>query len=113
MGATCLGLVYGQGLALLYALGLVQGLLMAASDLGMMMHLMSVMPESRTGMVMGLYSESENVGGVLANPSLGYVYEGSGADASILTVSAAMFLTAFISVLMVRDENGDSARATG
>lgn len=107
MGATYLGLVYGRGLALLYALGLIHGLLMAASDLGMMMHLMSVMPESRTGMVMGLYSESENVGGVLASPSLGYVYEGSGADASVLTVSAAMFLTAFLSLGMVRDETDD------
>ncbi len=106
-GATYLGLVYGQGLALLYAVGLVQGVFMAASDLGMMMHLMSVMPESRTGMVMGLYSESENVGGVLASPSLGYVYEGSGADASMLMVSVVMFLTALLSLMMVRDKSSD------
>ena len=113
MGATYLGLVYGQGLALLYTVGLIQGLLIAASDLGMTLHLMSVMPESRTGMVMGLYSESENVGGVLANPSLGYVYEGGGADASVLTVSAAMFLTAFLSLVMVKDEDADRKRAMG
>ena len=28
----------------------------------MMLHLMAFMPEGRTGVVMGLYSESENVG---------------------------------------------------
>ena len=106
MGATYLGLVYGHGLALLYVIGLVQGLFMAAADLGMMMHLMSVMPESRTGMVMGIYSESENVGGIMASPSLGYMYEGSGAEASVLTVSAVLFLTAFLSVIMVREKDG-------
>ena len=105
MGATYLGLVYGQGLALLYVVGVVQGLAMAAANLGMMMHLMSVMPEGRTGMVMGIYSESENVGGVVANPTLGYVYEGSGAEASALTVSAVLFLTAFLSVFMVKNRD--------
>jgi sugar phosphate permease len=64
------------------------------------------MPESRTGMVMGIYSESENVGGIMASPSLGYMYEGSGAEASVLTVSAVLFLTAFLSVLMVREKDG-------
>ena len=105
MGATYLGLVYGQGLALLYVVGLVQGLVMAAADLGMMIHLMSVMPEGRTGMVMGIYSESENVGGVVTSPSLGYVYEGAGAEASVLTVSAVLFLTAFLSVFMVKNRD--------
>jgi sugar phosphate permease len=57
-------------------------------------------------MVMGIYSESENVGGIVASPSLGYVYEGSGAEISVLTVSAVMFLTAFLSVVMVRDRDG-------
>jgi MFS family permease len=106
LGATYLGLVYGQGLALLYMVGLVQGLFMAAADLGMMMHLMSVMPDTRTGMVMGIYSESENVGGIVASPSLGYVYEGSGAEASVLMVSAVLFLTAFLSVIRVRERDG-------
>jgi len=105
MGATYLGLVYGQGLSMLYVVGLVQGLVMAAADLGMMIHLMSVMPEGRTGMVMGIYSESENVGGVVASPSLGYVYEGAGAEASVLTVSAVLFLTAFFSVFMVKNRD--------
>lgn len=34
MGATYLGRVYGRGVALLYAVGLVQSLFMAAADLG-------------------------------------------------------------------------------
>ena len=32
------------------------------SLINVMIHLMAVMPEGRTGVVMGLYSESENVG---------------------------------------------------
>lgn len=104
MAATYLGLAYGQGVALLYALGLAQGLFMAAADLGMMIHLMSIMPESRTSMVMGVYSESENVGGVLASSSLGYVYEVVGGDAPLYMVSAVLFFTALLSVKMLREK---------
>ena len=39
-------------------------------------------------------------------PYLGYVYEGRGAEASVLTVSAALLLTAFLSVIMVRERDG-------
>jgi hypothetical protein len=34
------------------------------------------------------------------------VYQGSGAEASVLTVSAVLFLTAFLSVIMVREKDG-------
>ena len=86
---------------------------MAAADLGMMIHLMAVMSEGRTGMVRGIYSESENVGGVLASSSLGVVYEVSGGDASLLTVSAACFLTVLISVVMLGKGKGDEGSAVG
>jgi hypothetical protein len=42
----------------------------------------------------------------VASPSLGYVYEGSGAEASVLMVSAVLFLTAFLSMIRVRERDG-------
>ena len=106
VGATYLGIIYGYGLTNLYVIGLVQGISMAAADLGMMMHLLSVMPKSRTGMVMGIYSESENIGGLLASPFLGYMYESSGAEASVLSLSVVLLLTAFLSIRMVGKRKG-------
>ncbi|MBN2335971.1 MFS transporter [Candidatus Bathyarchaeota archaeon] len=106
LGLSYLGLIYGEGLGLLYAVGAIQGLLIAAADMAMMMQVMAVMPEGRSGMAMGLYSESENLGGIVANPVLGYIYDGSGASASMLLLMTAMTVTAASSLLLIK-KKGD------
>jgi len=104
IGLTYAGLTVIDGVMSLYLLGAAQGIVLAAADMSMMIHLMTIMPEGRTGMVMGLYSESENAGGLVASPSLGYIYEGFGASSCVLTVAAVLLATAAGSVLLVRNE---------
>jgi len=74
---------------------------MAAANMSMMIHLMAIMPEGRTGMVMGLYSEAENVGGMIASPSLGYIYDGVGPAFTLQSVSAVLISTAAIALLLI------------
>ena len=104
LGLTYAGLTVIDGVVPLYLLGAAQGIVLAAADMSMMIHLMNIMPEGRTGMVMGLYSESENAGGLIVSPTLGYIYEGFGASSCVLTVAAVLLATAAGSVLLVRNE---------
>lgn len=101
-GLGYLGLLAIRGVFPLYMLGVFQGVFMAAANMGMMIHLMDVMPAGRTGMVMGLYSEAENVGGMIAAPSLGYVYDSVGSAYSVLYVVWALILNALLSALLIK-----------
>lgn len=100
-GASYLGLIYFSGPAILVVLGAFQGVFFAAADLSMMIHLMAVMPEGRTGVVMGLYSESENVGGMIAAPSLGMIYDSVGPQFSVLTVALVLMANATLSFALI------------
>ena len=105
LGLTYAGLTVIDGVVPLYFLGAAQGVVLAAADMSLMIHLMTIMPEGRTGMVMGLYSESENAGGLIASPSLGYIYEGFGANSSVLAVAVVLLATAAGSAFLVRNES--------
>jgi MFS family permease len=102
LGLSYLVMGYGSGDAILYALAGVQGILMAAANMSMMIHLMAIMPEGRTGMVMGLYSEAENVGGIVASPALGVIYDSVGPLASLYTVTAILVLDAVLTMILIR-----------
>jgi DHA1 family multidrug resistance protein-like MFS transporter len=102
------GLSYGailgfSGVPVLLAIGTLQGVFFAASDVSMMVYLMDVMPLGRTGMVMGLYSEAENVGGMLAAPSLGWIYDSSGPGYSMLSVAGVLVLDSLLSVVLINE----------
>ena len=101
-GLSYVGITVVSGVFPLYLLGVAQGVFFAAADLSMMVHLMGVMHEGRTGMVMGLYSESENVGGMIASPSLGLIYDGFGPSQSALSVAAVLFLNAALSAILLK-----------
>ena len=101
-GLGYLGLLALNGVFPLYLLGVFQGVVMAAANMGMMIHLMDVMPAGRTGMVMGLYSEAENVGGMIAAPSLGYVYDSVGSSYSVLYVVGMLMVNAVISAILIK-----------
>lgn len=106
------GLSYGailgvSGVPALLAIGALQGVFFAASDVSMMVYLMDIMPPGRTGMVMGLYSEAENVGGMLAAPSLGWIYDSSGPGYSMLSVAGVLVLDSLLSVVFIK-ENKES-----
>ena len=102
IGLSYLGMAYIDGMPFVYALGAIQGVFLAAADMSMMIHLMEIMPEVRTGMIMGIYSESENVGGMVASPLLGIVYDGFGPVSSVLSVATILVFNAALSVFLVR-----------
>jgi MFS family permease len=90
------------GLESLYIIGLLQGVTIAAAELSMMIQLMSIIPEGRTGIVMGLYSEAENVGAIIASPFLGYMYDSQGPENTILALSAILLINALIAWAAMR-----------
>jgi MFS family permease len=104
IGLSYLGMVYLSGILPLYLLGAIQGVIIPAADMGMMIHLMEVMPEGRTGVVMGVYSEAENVGGMVASPSLGLIYEEMGPTASLFSVSGILISTGVLAAIMIRED---------
>jgi len=103
-GLSYLGLTLLRGVLPLYLLGAAQGAIFAAAHLSMMVHLMEIMPEGRTGVVMGLYSESENVGGMIASPSLGLMYDRMGAAYSVFSVSGVLILNAALSMILLKGQ---------
>jgi len=52
-------------------------------------------------MVMGFYSEAENVGGMVAAPSLGQLYDTYGPSSSVLAVASVILLDSLISVFLL------------
>lgn len=114
IGLSYLGMNYASGTPPLYLLGALQGVFIPAAHMSMMIHLMAIMPEGRTGMVMGIYSEAENVGGMIASPSLGVIYDGLGPTTSMLFVSGILILTGMIASLLVKeDERNQRGKKTG
>jgi len=105
-GLSYLGLASLGGTVALYAIGGLQGVTFSAADLGMMLYCMSVIPEGRTGVVMGFYSESENVGGMIAAPSIGYLYDGLGPAFTVNTVAVVLIASAVLPLLLIR-KTGD------
>ncbi|HUV34699.1 MAG TPA: MFS transporter [Candidatus Desulfaltia sp.] len=106
LGVSYGALLIGGGVWVMYAIALVQGVSMAAADTGMMLHLISVMPAGRTGVVMGMYSEAENIGGLISTPTLGYLYENIGAGSSLTVVATVMCLNALLAYLVIRKKEG-------
>ena len=104
IGFSYLGLAYLAGVPSLYVLGALQGVLMPAADMSMMIHLMGIMPGGRTGMVMGVYSEAENVGGMVVSPSFGFIYDGLGPSASVFSVSGVLLFTGVVATLIIKDD---------
>lgn len=105
MGLGYLGLIQLSGILPLYIIGVVHGLCQAAADTSMMLQLISVMPKERSGLTMGLYSESENIGGLIATPSVGYLYQNYSPNSSVWLITIAMLVNAGYSYFVVREKN--------
>jgi MFS family permease len=105
MGLVYIGLIYTNGLTSMYILGALQGLFQSSADTSMMLQLIEVMPKSRAGLTMGLYSEAENVGGLISTPSVGVLYQNFGGGSSIWLITLAMFLNSFLSFVSIRERS--------
>ncbi len=91
-----------SGLSILLMIGVLQGVFFATADLSMMVYLMDIMPSGRTGMAMGLYSEAENVGGIIAAPSLGYVYDTFSPSYATIVVASVLILDSILSIYFIK-----------
>jgi MFS family permease len=107
--ATCgllalsyLGMLAANWVPVLFAIGALQGVLQAGADTSMTMHLMGLQSRGKMGVVMGLYAEAENIGGIVANPTIGYAYTTFGPLSSILLLSGILLATAGISAARLR-----------
>ena len=101
MGLSYIELMYLSGLIPMYLLGVAQGLCQASADTSMMLQLITVMPKERSGLTMGLYSEAENVGGIISTPTIGYLYQNMGVTSSIWLIALVMLANAGYSYAMV------------
>ena len=97
-----LGILVASWMPLLFAIGALQGVLQAGGDASMMVYLMSLQSPGSTGVVMGLYAEAENIGGIVANPALGYVYTAFGPVSSLLLLSCLLVITSVISAVRLK-----------
>jgi MFS family permease len=102
--ASYLILMYTGGIYFMYVVGVMQGLSWAAADTSMMLHLISVMSKDRSGLIMGLYSEAENIGGLISTPTVGYLYQSMGAGVSMWFVVIALSLNAVYSVWAIQEK---------
>jgi len=105
----CLGLSYAGlgalgGTGWLYLLGAVQGVLMAVADMSMMVHLMTVIPSGLTGVVTGLYGESENLGGLVSNPIIGFTYDGFGGVVTLSVLAIVLVSSSLLASVLIKDE---------
>jgi MFS family permease len=101
MGLSYLGLGFAVGIIPMYFLGAIQGVCQACADTSMMLQLISVMPKERSGFTMGLYSEAENVGGLVSTPSLGYLYQNFGSNSAIWLVTLMLFVNSMYSYFVM------------
>jgi predicted MFS family arabinose efflux permease len=98
-------LISWGGIIPMYIIGAVQGICQAAADTSMMLQLISVMSKERSGLIMGLYSEAENIGGLISTPSVGYLYQSLGGYFGVWLVTIALFFNAGYSYLVIREKN--------
>jgi DHA1 family solute carrier family 18 vesicular amine transporter 1/2 len=101
IAVSYLGLIYLSGIYSMYLLGSLFGLCQAAADISMMLQLILIMPKEKSGLTMGLYSESENIGGLISTPTLGYLYHNFGAHVSIWLVILVMLIDSIYSYKVI------------
>jgi MFS family permease len=102
LALSYLGIFAASWMPLLFAIGALQGVLQAGGDTSMMVYLMSLQSPGSTGVVMGLYAEAENIGGIVVNPAIGYVYTTFGPVSSLLLISCILIITSGISSIRLK-----------
>ncbi len=104
MSLSYILLMNGSGSIAMYLVGALLGVFQAAADTSMMLQLISVMPKERSGLTMGLYSEAENIGGLIATPTVGYLYQSIGGSTALMFVVVALLANSVYSYFVIKDE---------
>lgn len=103
MGLSYIVLLNGSGTILMYIVGALLGLTTAAADTSMMLQLITVMSKERSGLTMGLYSEAENIGGLISTPTVGYLYQTVGGGTALMFVVTALMANAVFSYFIIKE----------
>ncbi len=103
MGLTYILLINGSSIYVMYLVGVLMGITQAAADTSMMLQLISVMSKERSGLTMGLYSEAENIGGLISTPTVGYLYQSIGGNTALTFVIVALFVNSVYSYFVIKD----------
>lgn len=104
LALTYVLLINGSSIYVMYVVGALMGITQAAADTSMMLQLISVMSKERSGLTMGLYSEAENIGGLISTPSVGYLYQSIGGNTAIIFVIVALLVNSVYSYIVVKDQ---------
>ena len=105
MGLSYILLLNGSGTIVMYLVGAMLGVTQAAADTSMMLQLISVMSKERSGLTMGLYSEAENIGGLIATPTVGYLYQTIGGSTALMFVVVALLVNSVYSYFVIKDDH--------
>ncbi|MFH0847914.1 MAG: MFS transporter [archaeon] len=113
-GLTYLTVLYISGTLPIYVLAVVQGVFFGAAEICLMVHLMMIMPKGSSAKAMGVYGFAEDIGGIIASPLLGSVYDSMGPSFSIISISAIMVCDGVLSIFLVQKTKAkDSDTGTG
>lgn len=66
----------------------------AAIDMSMMLHLMAITPRESSGKAMGIYWLAEDIGGMIASPTLNTIYKRISSSFSIFFISTVLRVNA-------------------
>ena len=102
LSVTYIGLLALSDITQLLLIGALQGALQAGTNAGMMVHLMEIDHRGKTGVAMGLYSESENIGAIVASPVFGFAYSSYGPISSLVLITGALLVTTGMSSILLR-----------
>lgn len=104
-GISYLSLNILKNLTALYIVGFFQGIFFAASELSMMITYMGVIPSDSSGIAMGIYGLSEDMGGILSSPTLGMIYDLKGSVFIVNFISAVLIMIALISRFLLKKDD--------
>jgi MFS family permease len=109
-GISYLALTSLGNILMLYPLALLQGVFFASAEMSMMIHLAMISPRGSSSKVLGLYGLFEDLGGMVAAPTLGLIYDRVGSFASTVYVSAVLLSDATLSFFLLRYSNSESGK---
>jgi DHA1 family tetracycline resistance protein-like MFS transporter len=96
------GYVLASSLPEIWAVRLLIGAISPMYNVGMMVAMMELAPSQSYGLMMGLYGLSEDIGGMVGSPTLGWVYASYGFEATTYFMSFICFFAAGIIGLNMR-----------
>jgi MFS family permease len=107
-GLSYLALPFLSWTLSLYVLGIFQGVFFAAGEISMMIYFMAIIPVGAEGKSMGFYGLAEDIGGMIASPFMGEMYDTFGPISSVYSISAVLVSDGVMSIFAIGLRKKDS-----